>query len=57
MILELKKGEYSFNLENPSEDLYSQIAKEYIFQLNKELQSVHKQLKDYGLCIDESSLS
>ncbi len=49
LILELKKGEFQFKLEDTKEDLYYHISKEYISQLNSELSSIYNELKDYDL--------
>ncbi len=49
LILKLKENEFEFIFQNTGEDLFSQIAKEYIKQLNTELRSVRKELSDYDL--------
>ncbi len=49
LILKLKEKEFEFKIQEPGDDLFSQIAKEYIKQLNTELKSVFKELSDYGL--------
>lgn len=49
LISRLKDGEYRINLEDIEEDLYSQVAKEYIVQLNREILEVHGEMKEYGL--------
>lgn len=49
LIVELKKGEFQFELHNHEHDLYTQISKEYIHQLNEELSSVYNELSDYEL--------
>lgn len=49
LLLELKKGEFNFELEDTNEDLYYHISSEYISQLNVELSSIYKELKDYEL--------
>ena len=45
----LKSGLYSFELEDTDNDLYHDIAAEYIKQLNVELKTVHDELGEYGL--------
>lgn len=49
LLQELKKGSFSFVLKDDKEDLYHQISKEYLTQLNSELLSVYEELKDYEL--------
>lgn len=49
IILNLKKGNFNFELEQVEEDLFSLVSKEYIKQLNTELNSVFLELKDYEL--------
>ena len=45
----LKSGEFDFNLSDEKDDLYFNICKEYITQLNAELKSTYKELEDNGL--------
>lgn len=49
LLLQLKKGKFNFELEDSQQDLYHHISKEYITQLNLELESVYKELEDYDL--------
>jgi hypothetical protein len=42
-------GQFSFSLEDEKEDLYHHICKEYITQLNTELNSIYQELSDNGL--------
>ena len=49
LIKTLKNGKYEFALEDSTEDLYANICKEYIKQLNSELAIVYAQLKKYEL--------
>lgn len=49
LLLELKKGEFEFELEDDKEDLFFHISTEYISQLNAELSSIYKELEDYDL--------
>ncbi len=53
LLLELKKGEFNFELEDSIEDLYYHISIEYISQLNSELSSIYKELEDYELLDEE----
>lgn len=49
LLLELKKGEFKFELEDDKKDLFFHISSEYISQLNSELSSIYKELEDYEL--------
>ena len=49
LIMELKKGNFQLELQDHGQDLYTQISKEYISQLNEELASVYNELNDYGM--------
>lgn len=49
LLSHLKNGEIDFNLTDDKDDLYFHICKEYITQLNSELQSTYTELKDNGL--------
>lgn len=49
LIKALKEGKFNFELNDTKEDLYFNICKEYIKQLNSELSSVYGQMKTYGL--------
>jgi hypothetical protein len=49
LLEELKKGEFSFELKDTTEDLYHHISKEYIKQLNAELGIIYAELKDFDL--------
>jgi len=57
LIIELKKEAFNFKLLNEENDLYSQISKEYIKQLNVELNTVYTELKAYDLLGKESETS
>lgn len=52
LLADLKIGLFTFNLVDDREDLYHQISKEYIKQLNSELNSIYEELKDYELLSD-----
>lgn len=45
----LKNGVFEFILEDDKEDLYYHICKEYLTQLNTEINSIYQELKDLGL--------
>lgn len=49
LLLELKKGEFNFELDDSNEDLFYHICSEYISQLNSELSNVYNELEDYEL--------
>ena len=49
IIARIKVGEFQIKLEEVEEDLFSQVANEYIIQLNREIQEVHREMKQYDL--------
>lgn len=49
IIIRIKDGEFRIKLEKVGEDLFSQVAKEYINQLNREIHEIHGEMKQYGL--------
>lgn len=49
LLLQLKKGEFEFELDDDKEDLFFHISTEYISQLNAELSSIYNELEDYEL--------
>jgi len=49
IITRIKVGEFQIKLEEVRDDLFSQVANEYITQLNREIQEVHGEMKEYGL--------
>lgn len=49
LILRIKSGEFQIELEDVGEDLFSQVANEYVKQLNREIRDIHGQMKEYGL--------
>ena len=52
LIARLKDGEFQIEIEGVGGDLFSQVASEYITQLNKEIREVHGEMKQYGLVAD-----
>ena len=48
----LKEGEYEIKMEEVGPDLFSQVASEYLAQLNGEIKDVRSEMKDYGLVSD-----
>ncbi len=55
LILLLKTEQFNFKCEDVESDLFSQVAVEYIKQLNKELNTVYSELSDHGLLIAKKS--
>ncbi|WP_278470607.1 hypothetical protein [Gimesia maris] len=49
LIARIKDGEFQIELEKPSDDLFSQVAIEYILQLNREIQEVYREMEHYNL--------
>jgi hypothetical protein len=52
IITRIKVGEFQIKLEEVGEDLFSLVANEYLTQLNREIQEVHGEMKQYGLVLD-----
>lgn len=52
LIARIKEGEFEVTLEGIGQDLFSQVANEYVTQLNREIQEVRGEMKDYGLVED-----
>ena len=52
IIARMKDGVFQIELEEVGEDLFSQVANEYITQLNREIQEVYGEMKQYGLLQD-----
>lgn len=53
LIAQIKKREFQIGLEEVGTDLFSQVANEYITQLNREIQEIRDEMKDYNLVDDE----
>ena len=49
LIVRIKEGGFEIKLEDIGQDLFSQVANEYVTQLNREIQEVRGEMKDYGL--------
>jgi len=49
LIARLKSGKFQIQLENVRDDLFSQVANEYITQLNSELVEVYGEMSRHGL--------
>jgi len=52
LIARIKDGEFQIELAEVGKDLFSQVANEYITQLNREILEVHGEMKQYGLVDD-----
>lgn len=52
LIGRIKDGELEIKLEQIGQDLFSQVANEYVTQLNREIQEVSGEMKAYGLVED-----
>lgn len=49
LIQRISLGEFTIQLDAVGEDLFSMVANEYLTQLNREIQEVYSQMKEYGL--------
>tara|TARA_R110001592_G_scaffold100244_2_gene284622 strand:+ start:2910 stop:3206 length:297 start_codon:yes stop_codon:yes gene_type:complete len=49
LILWVKEKKFEIELGDVGTDLFSQVAKEYIVQLNREIQEVRGEMEDLGL--------
>ena len=49
LIARIKDGEFQIELEEVGADLFSQVANEYITQLNREIHEVFGEMKQHGL--------
>lgn len=49
LIQRIRIGEFTIKLEKVGEDLFSMVANEYLTQLNREIQEVRRQMKEYDL--------
>jgi len=52
LIARAKDGEFRIELAQVEDDLFSLVAKEYITQLNREIQEVRREMEQYGLVKD-----
>lgn len=48
----VRKGKFEIVMDNSGSDLFSEVAKEYIAQLNREIQEVHAEMEDLGLLVE-----
>ena len=49
LIQRIRIGEFTIKLNKVDEDLFSMVANEYLTQLNREIQEVRSQMKEYDL--------
>jgi hypothetical protein len=49
LIIRIKKGEFQVKLQGRGEDLFFQVASEYVKQLNREITEVRAEMKQHGL--------
>lgn len=49
LIMLIKNKKFQVEIEEAGPDLFSQVAKEYITQLNREINEVRDEMKSYGL--------
>lgn len=49
LIARMKDGEFQIELAETGDDLFSQVAKEYLAQLNREIKEVRGEMQHYGL--------
>ena len=49
LIARIKDGEFQIEVDEVGEELFSQVAKEYVTQLNKEIKEVYGEMVHHGL--------
>lgn len=49
LIQRVRIGEFIIKLDKVGDDLFSMVANEYLTQLNREIQEVRSQMKEYDL--------
>ena len=49
LIQRIRMGEFAIKLDKAGDDLFSMVAIEYLAQLNREIQEVRGQMKEYDL--------
>lgn len=49
LIQRIRIGEFAIKLDKVGDDLFSMVANEYLTQLNREIQEVRSQMKEYDL--------
>lgn len=53
LIERIKEGYFEIELADKGDDLFTQVATEYITQLNREISEVRDEMIQYGLIVDE----
>jgi len=51
----IKNGKFQIELDDVREDLFSQVANEYITQLNREILEVYGEVEHYGLLVTDDA--
>ncbi len=51
LIIWIKESKFEIEMKDLGTDLFSQVAKEYITQLNREIQEVRGEMEDLGLVV------
>lgn len=54
LIQRIRMEEFTIKLDKVGEDLFSMVANEYLTQLNREIQEVRSQIKEYDLVIEQT---
>jgi hypothetical protein len=54
LIQRIRMEEFTIKLDKVGEDLFSMVANEYLTQLNREIQEVRSQMKEYDLVIEQT---
>ncbi len=54
LIQRIRMEEFTIKLDKVGEDLFSMVANEYLTQLNREIQEVRSQMKEYELVIEQT---
>lgn len=52
LLVRLKKGDFNIELDDEGDDLFTQVAKEYLNQLNSELSEVYEEMENLELVDD-----
>lgn len=55
IIARMQNGEFQIELEEIGDDLFSQVANEYIMQLNREIIEIHGEMQQYNLLLDQKT--
>lgn len=55
LIQRIRIGEFTIKLDKVGDDLFSMVANEYLTQLNREIQEVRSQMKEYDLVETEQT--